>query len=68
MDSTQQSDEYDLIEFWRENLPNGESIRLPRLIIGKTNEFILSLTDEAVLFDAITISKEHLDKRPTRKL
>lgn len=53
--------EYELIDFWRIHLPQGESVTVPRLIIGKSSDYIFGLSDEAVLFDAVCISREHLD-------
>lgn len=60
--------DYDLIDFWRENLPSGEYVKMPRMIIGKPCDYVLGLSEEAVFFDAIVISKRHLDSMTNKEI
>jgi hypothetical protein len=53
--------EYEVVDYWRNHLPKGEFVIVPRLIRGVNPNLLLSLSEEQILCDCIRISREHLD-------
>jgi hypothetical protein len=60
--------DYDTIETWRSTLKEGETVKLPRLVDGLPYEYFELWDERAILFDAIEITREHLDRMTNREV
>lgn len=58
----------ELIEFWRETLPKGQVLYLPRIIIGKAPEYMFNLSQDELLCDPVSLTREHLDNMSNQEV
>lgn len=60
--------DYEIIDYWRENLSVGEFVCVPRIIRGLPLTYLNNLSQEAIVFDAVNISRQHLDSMTNKEV